>query len=290
MIIKRKRTLLIIAVIFTLIPSAYALAEPGSAPAAVNMPTYRKTDSGYESVYDNQSYLVNRHIGTSLLPPLEGTNPPAGNVTESGIATAKSFIPGFLVDQYVKRTGANTKTQPVSYTIQKGDTLYRIANAYGVSVDMLMVHNQITDPTKLRIGQQIEIPAANGEVTDWLEQNDLIRDVFYATLTAYTAGYESTGKTPSHPAYGITASGAKVKENFTIAVDPDVIPLGSLVYIEGIGIRKAEDTGSAIKGHKIDIYMPDLEEALKFGVKKNVKVYVLGNQKKRDVQIASANP
>ena len=69
-----------------------------------------------------------------------------------------------------------------------------------------------------------------------------------------------------------------------------MIPLGSLVYIEGIGLRKAEDTGSAIKGHKIDIYIPDLEEALAFGVKENVRVFVLGPDKRDDVQIASAKP
>ena len=79
-----------------------------------------------------------------------------------------------------------------------------------------------------------------------------------------------------------------MQANHTIAVDPNVIPLGSLVYIEGLGLRKAEDTGSAIKGHKIDVYIPDLQEALEFGVKKNVKVYVL-DSKKPEVQIASAN-
>lgn len=142
-----------------------------------------------------------------------------------------------------------------------------------------MVQNGITDPTKLQIGHELIIPTRQEELTNWLASSHEVSQVFLATLTAYTAGYESTGKTPSHPDYGITASGARVKENHTIAVDPDVIPLGTLVYIEGIGIRKAEDTGSAIKGHKIDVYIPDLEEALKFGVKKNVKVYVLGNTK-----------
>jgi 3D (Asp-Asp-Asp) domain-containing protein len=103
----------------------------------------------------------------------------------------------------------------------------------------------------------------------------LIKKVLVSTLTAYTAGPESTGKTPSHPAYGITKSGSKAEEGRTIAVDPNLIPLGSLVLIEGIGIRRAEDTGSAIKGPRIDVFINDLEEALKFGVKKNVKVYVL---------------
>ncbi|AJY74914.1 3D domain-containing protein [Paenibacillus beijingensis] len=99
------------------------------------------------------------------------------------------------------------------------------------------------------------------------------------TLTAYTAGVASTGKSASHPQYGITASGAKVKEGRTIAVDPDVIPLGWWVYIEGIGFRRAEDTGSAINGNKIDVYYESESYANKFGKKRGYTVYVLGPTK-----------
>ncbi|MBD2848324.1 DUF348 domain-containing protein [Paenibacillus sp. IB182496] len=99
------------------------------------------------------------------------------------------------------------------------------------------------------------------------------------TLTAYTAGIESTGKTEDHPQYGITASGTTVQEGRTIAVDPDVIPLGWWVYIEGIGYRRAEDTGSAINGNKIDVFYESKSYALKFGRKKGFTVYVLGPNK-----------
>lgn len=99
------------------------------------------------------------------------------------------------------------------------------------------------------------------------------------TLTAYDAGFKSTGKTSDHPQYGITYTGAKVKEGHTAAVDPDVIPLGWWIYIEGIGLRKAEDIGSAIKGKKIDIYFDSEEEANRFGVKKGYKVYIIGPNK-----------
>lgn len=99
------------------------------------------------------------------------------------------------------------------------------------------------------------------------------------TLTAYSAGVASTGKDESHPDYGITASGAKVKEGRTIAVDPKVIPIGWWVYIEGIGFRRAEDTGSAIKGNKIDVYFDSNKVATKFGKKKGYTVYVLGPNK-----------
>jgi uncharacterized protein YabE (DUF348 family)/3D (Asp-Asp-Asp) domain-containing protein len=99
------------------------------------------------------------------------------------------------------------------------------------------------------------------------------------TLTAYSAGFESTGKTEDHPQYGITASGTRVKEGRTIAVDPNVIPLGWWVYIEGIGFRRAEDKGSAIKGKKIDIYYDSEAKAERFGKKKGYTVYVIGPSK-----------
>lgn len=99
------------------------------------------------------------------------------------------------------------------------------------------------------------------------------------TLTAYSAGVASTGKDENHPQYGITASGARVQEGRTIAVDPDVIPIGWWVYIEGIGFRRAEDTGSAIKGNKIDVYFDSSKYATKFGRKKGFTVYVLGPNK-----------
>ncbi|XEC94997.1 ubiquitin-like domain-containing protein [Paenibacillus tarimensis] len=99
------------------------------------------------------------------------------------------------------------------------------------------------------------------------------------TLTAYSAHVASTGKTENHPQYGITASGTKVKEGRTIAVDPKVIPLGWWVYIEGIGYRRAEDKGSAIKGNKIDVYFESESYANKFGRKKGYTVYVLGPNK-----------
>lgn len=102
------------------------------------------------------------------------------------------------------------------------------------------------------------------------------RVISNVTLTAYTAGPESTGKDEGDPGYGITASGTRVSEGRTISVDPDVIPLGWWVYIEGIGFRRAEDTGSAIKGKKIDVYFDSEKYANKFGTKRGYTVYVIG--------------
>lgn len=71
---------------------------------------------------------------------------------------------------------------------------------------------------------------------------------------------------------GPTKSGEMPKVGRTIAVDPKVIPLGSKVSIEGLGLRVAEDTGSAVKGNIVDIFMSTHQEALNWGRRK-VKVY-----------------
>ena len=71
---------------------------------------------------------------------------------------------------------------------------------------------------------------------------------------------------------GTTATGAAVRTGI-IAVDPRVIPLGKNVYVEGYGVARALDTGGAIRGNRIDLYMNSKEEALSWGVR-NVLVYV----------------
>lgn len=67
-------------------------------------------------------------------------------------------------------------------------------------------------------------------------------------------------------AQGITASGKRVEEGKTIAVDASVIKMGSKVLIDGYGEYEAQDTGSAIKGNVIDVYVADHNQALKMGV------------------------
>lgn len=94
--------------------------------------------------------------------------------------------------------------------------------------------------------------------------------------TAYTAGPESTGKRPGDKGYGITASGMKAQRG-VVAVDTKVIPFGTKLYIEGYGYAVAGDTGSAIKGNKIDVFLDRERDAINYGVR-NVNVYVLGEK------------
>ncbi|MCZ8517693.1 3D domain-containing protein [Paenibacillus filicis] len=163
----------------------------------------------------------------------------------------------------------------LQYQVAAGDTLYKIARSFGISVSDLVAENALSDPNQLSIGDRLQIPPLNEGIALPSGQTALIHQVMTTTLTAYTAGFESTGKTPNSSGYGITYSGSKAEEGRTIAVDPSVIPIGSKVFIDGIGVRQAEDIGSAIRGSRIDIFMKDLADAREFGVKKNVKVYVL---------------
>lgn len=185
--------------------------------------------------------------------------------------------------------------------VQPGDTVYKIAQKYGTDIETIARTNNLSDPSLIHVGDELHIPQGKGAEgsqhpkdsgiqlasrdhsssgkssskraqANASESRSLLGNF---TLTAYTAGPESTGKSPGDPGYGITASGKRVQAGVTIAADPNVIPMGSKVYIEGIGTRIVHDTGGAIKGNRIDVYIPDLGQARSFGVKKGVKVYVL---------------
>jgi uncharacterized protein YabE (DUF348 family) len=94
--------------------------------------------------------------------------------------------------------------------------------------------------------------------------------VFEARATAYWA-VRGVGRT-------YTASGRKAVRNpegySTIAVDRDVIPYGTKLFIEGYGFAIAADTGTSIIGNKIDVLFDTYKEACNWGAK-YVNVYVL---------------
>lgn len=93
-------------------------------------------------------------------------------------------------------------------------------------------------------------------------------------LTAYCPCMKCCGKDD-----GITATGTTATEGRTIAVDPSVIPYGSIVtlyYEDGtVHTYTAEDCGGGIKGTRLDIYFDDHQAALQFGVQ-SAMVYVEG--------------
>lgn len=106
----------------------------------------------------------------------------------------------------------------------------------------------------------LEEPSINSSTT--IENS---KATYSMVATAYTGGsLTAMGLKPVRDPNGIS----------TIAVDPSVIPLGSKVYVEGYGIAIASDTGGAIKGNKIDIYMNSLSDCISFG-RRTVTVSIL---------------
>lgn len=100
-------------------------------------------------------------------------------------------------------------------------------------------------------------------------------------VSAYTNGKESTNKVKGDKDYAKTASGKMTKEGRTVSAD-EMFPFGTILYIDGVGERVVEDRGGAIKGHKLDLFIEDLQEARNFGRKYNVKVKVIKMGEKKD--------
>lgn len=90
------------------------------------------------------------------------------------------------------------------------------------------------------------------------------------TITAY-----AVRKTGRVLAAARTKTGAVPQVGRTVAVDPRVIPLGTRLHIEGIGVRIAEDTGRDIKGRRIDLFVHSTAEGRRFGVRRGTQVRIL---------------
>ena len=73
---------------------------------------------------------------------------------------------------------------------------------------------------------------------------------------------------------GHTATGA-TPTTATVAVDPRVIPFGTRIYVDGAGVRVAQDTGGAIVGHRLDIWEPTAAQCNAWG-SENRSVWIEG--------------
>ena len=186
------------------------------------------------------------------------------------------------------------------YTAGDDDTFWKLSRKFGVPLDKLMAANKDIDPLNIYKGLKLIIPdagnkgavsgakamAASGTtaaVSTFAagkagETPKTYRKAIQVKATAYTASAEENGKWGAVDYFGNPLSLC------TVAVDPDVIPLGSKLYITGYdydGLPQggmyaiARDTGGAIKGNRVDIFVPDSRaKAMKFGVQ-YITVYVL---------------
>lgn len=115
-------------------------------------------------------------------------------------------------------------------------------------------------------------PPSLEEAIDWTQY-----PVKQVIATGYTAFYESTGKNPGHPGFGITYSGVKVKRDLysTVAADLNVFPIGTILFIPGYGYGVVADKGGAIKGNKVDLYYETVEDVYNLWGKKTLDIYVI---------------
>lgn len=154
---------------------------------------------------------------------------------------------------------ANSSTASVSELQSAIDTLNSYIPLLNSSTTINMAKEGISN-AKSRISElnTPTVPTASTEIGNVIK-----------TLTMESTAYYG---------HGITASGLKPVRNpdgiSTIAVDPDVIPLGTKVYVSGYGLAIAADTGSAIKGNIIDVFLNTHEECISWG-RRNVTVQIL---------------
>lgn len=92
------------------------------------------------------------------------------------------------------------------------------------------------------------------------------KKVFHMRSTAYTP-YDGGGS-------GRTSLGAYAGKGHA-AVDPSVIPIGSIVFIENYGYAVCDDIGGAIKGNIIDVGVDTRDQAYSWGSRDDVKVYLI---------------
>ena len=206
-------------------------------------------------------------------------------------------------DEWVARTTEEVKDEIVhndegvqEYTVKYGDTLSVIAEAMDVSLDALIRVNDIQNANLIYAGTTIKFSADKQEVvvkteeeehTYKVEDNTEVVEVKAVEPTPQTATSQEVQTTTAAPATtegytltveataysyaeaglsNYTADGTNlVNDPMVIAVDPRVIPLGTMVEIPGYGVFRAADTGGAIVGNKIDVHFPTVAQTYNFG-------------------------
>jgi 3D (Asp-Asp-Asp) domain-containing protein len=185
-----------------------------------------------------------------------------------------------------------------SYTAKDADTFWSLSKQFNVPLQQLLKANPNVDPMNIYAGLKVDIPGNSLKalsvsaqtieaaepaktaqiVTTTSGQSLSFSKIIDIKATAYSDSAEENGK------WGAVDFFGDPLKLGTIAVDPKVIPFGTKVYITGynfeglpIGgfVATARDKGGAIKGNRIDIFVPGSRDFVSgFGVQ-NVKVYVL---------------
>jgi 3D (Asp-Asp-Asp) domain-containing protein len=176
-----------------------------------------------------------------------------------------------------------------TYNVQEGDTFWLLSKHFNISEHSLRAVNRNINPYNLYQGLEIFLPAGakaadNAENTVKAESTAAASPIasykkkLAITATAYSSAAFENGK------WGAVDYFGNPLQLGTIAVDPNVIPMGSKVFITGYNnpalpkggmVAYAKDQGSAIKGNRVDIFLPGSPETVsEFGIQ-NVTVYII---------------
>ncbi|MGE7696764.1 3D domain-containing protein [Lysinibacillus sp. NPDC094177] len=201
---------------------------------------------------------------------------------------AKWFYPEQNLNEVEMKNDNSKKDQ---HFVEAGDTLFTIARVNGVSVEELKEWNNLPSDV-IYVGETLAIKASAAKPKTFENKTKKVATTSSKKKVATSstnsmsapanAGKTLTMRATAYTAYcagcsGITANGTDIRSNpnlKVIAVDPRVIPLGSRVWVEGYGEAIAADTGGAIKGNKIDVFIPTEGQARQWGVK-HVTVKIL---------------
>jgi uncharacterized protein YabE (DUF348 family) len=237
---------------------------------------YTTTKTVCEFLADNKIELSSYDVvEPSLDTVLDSSS--AVNLTKADVefVTETAEIPFKTVAVPNNRENVGSKT--VKNEGEKGlkEISYMVVTRNGT-----LVSKEITDTKILK--KPVDKVTEYGTVAVVLSsRGDALRykEVIKMSASAYDLSYQSTGKRVGDRGYGVTASGMRVKRG-VVAVDTRVIPLGTRLYIESsdgkyiYGNAVAADTGGAIKGNKIDLFMETNSECRAFG-RRSVNVYIL---------------
>jgi len=162
------------------------------------------------------------------------------------------------------------------------------AKRQGITISILMFIALLLAISNIGMLYKINVLQGDIQVLK-TNQQELARDnqMLITIIDSWQLGvFESTAYSPLDDRNGLSswgdgsvmASGVRTIDNIdtAVAVDPAVIPLGSRVWIEGIGWRTALDTGGAIQGKRIDICMRSFDEAVQYAKRDVLVVYPRG--------------
>ncbi|KHE71578.1 G5 and 3D domain-containing protein [Halobacillus sp. BBL2006] len=181
---------------------------------------------------------------------------------EKGLVTKKYEV--------TLKNGKETKRELLKETVEKESKKKIVAVGTKVEQTVRAASEPSSNKASSNSSNSSSSSSSSSKATTTVSRgNTSEAKTLYMHATAYTANCAGCS--------GVTATGINLKANpdrKVVAVDPSVIPLGSKVWVEGYGYAVAGDTGGAINGNRIDLFVPSKSKALSFG-SRNVKVKIL---------------